>query len=929
MHRMEWSAPGLIVGVIALSIGLQGCGGGEDQSTNHQNRGGSTARAADVSVTAQSPGYFVDASRGLDTNGGTYAAPFRTLAKAKAALIASSSVGYGIYLRCDDVNGQPNIWRESLVLDQSSAPNGIQIKGYGTCNSSVKATLTGGDDVSANWVDHGPVANPEGTTQCKHWSRTLSGATPPASRVVIWRPNVAPVTLRLAQWPNYKEVTFNAAGVLSSGSRQYAVAQAGSSTNTLNTTTNFSSLGDVVGATVQLRSSAFFIEPRLVTSVSGTTLTLDNTARENNYLEAGDGYLLQNKQWMLDSSEEFFHEIKAATANTAAVNELHVCVDPGYDMNATTTKVEASTSRDSVLSVTNRQKVVVKDVAVRMGRLYGILLKDAPGSTVSDVNAMLNGRSGIRVHGPTAIDGANTLIAGNLAQYNWVMGIDTRFASGPHTIQANSVYDTGTSGYAGGSVPAVAVDEFSRSYGYIAGISAGSGANVTSNVIHRTAMAGIRFHGSVTITDNDVFDYCQRLSDYGAIYSWVGDPGFATTHDYSSTVTGNRMVNGRLNVEGTPVGDSAREIVAGLYVDDFVANVTATGNLIAQSPVGVYVHNGFNTQISNNKIWLTTRKALSVNIDRPEADGEVGNAYSNNQLLPLASVTGTGLISPNVYQGVPKSTYSYAYSVVNKSTGLETLNMARQYFSGNQVVMLNSPHQLAAYFLRNTATALEYNLTASGWKTLNPGETTPLLIPATYDLIKITTEGNLVPSLSAPASTPWRSGTPGFTVSQTPYVVRYTGTYGGIARAKAQLLDVASGSAGLMIPLNESEHWSGVSGLDTFTGSPGETLSYEGFMLPAASGTARLDVTKIGSGALSLSSVGIFKLTSYQVAPAAEWVKVVTGSRTAITNVTCESLWGVSSCDVKDLQGNIVPMPTTIPANENRVYLRANSTWAH
>jgi hypothetical protein len=198
----------IATGLIAAAM-IAGCGGGGNDSTDSDagvqattaqvesmNTGSpaeslatsATGKASPESVmttragpnaTAPGTGVFVDAVNGNDGNAGTFAAPWKTLAKLASA--AHLKAGDGVWLACGST------WREALSLGSSQLVSGSIISSYGSTCAKTPATISGADLFSGGWTKSGNV-----------WSKPISTSEPKVLRMFI-----NGVAQRPAQWPNY------------------------------------------------------------------------------------------------------------------------------------------------------------------------------------------------------------------------------------------------------------------------------------------------------------------------------------------------------------------------------------------------------------------------------------------------------------------------------------------------------------------------------------------------------------------------------------------------------------------------------------------------------------------------------------------------------------------------------------------------------
>ncbi|MBK7461054.1 MAG: hypothetical protein IPJ42_22390 [Betaproteobacteria bacterium] len=89
---------------------------------------------------------------------------------------------------------------------------------------------------------------------------------------------------------------------------------------------------DPAGATVQVRTQPWFVETRRVLNLGNSRMELDSST--DWALEAGEGFVLQDKRWMPDAAGEFFHD-------TAAQRLYLIAPAAGAPTDLNTVSVEA------------------------------------------------------------------------------------------------------------------------------------------------------------------------------------------------------------------------------------------------------------------------------------------------------------------------------------------------------------------------------------------------------------------------------------------------------------------------------------------------------------------------------------------------------------------------------------------------------------
>lgn len=898
------------VSIGAVLIGLlAACGGGgpaaDTVSAAAPLGGTSTALAvsdqvgAETAKAAASPGYYIDALLGKDSNPGTIEQPWSTLSRAAGV---SLQAGRGLYLRCG------RVWRESLELGVNQLVDGSVVAGYGPECSTRKAVISGADDFSSGWTLSGSV-----------WSRSLRADTPKITQLFI-----NGQALRTAQWPNAPiDGSVQPARAVSVAKSPLATASRINQDLVLDAKNSVAPIGqDMVGATVQLRTQSWLIETRRVTKQLGSTLQLDTATDWN--LQNGQGLVLQDKFWMLDGPGEFFHDPVAQRLYLIAPASGAIA-----DLNAAT--VEGSV-RDTALALSGRVSLDIHDLALRAARIDGLRLTNAPQARLSRLEASDNLDAGIRlaqwdpisasVPGPSISD---SLVSGN-GQY----GLDALHVE---KVQVRRVraFATGTG--------------FQHQGHAAAAIAVGNGARVESNTVDDAGYIGIRFGslGGSVITGNTVTRFCRRLADCGGLYTWTGRALAARTTTFA--VEGNRIVGSGLPGMLTDVDD----IVAGIYIDDFSNGARVRSNVVVDTQFSVFVHNASNTQVDGNRFWLPTKAAIAAIMDQADGDWMSGNAYTNNELVPLVVAE----IAPGA---LPAFKVSQAVWFQHVKAGEAALGAGRNTFSGNQVVQLQGPVQAHAWL---RAPAGDRYIDVNEWRALNPldgavqrpARFMPLNLLLAPELITDATfaggraawghyndpTGNgfsLQPSGAAPdcASTCMRltSGAPGDLLGSQTFQMRPGAVH--VYRWSAAMPATSAATVGSPYVGRATTPWDVMSDERGFVGylrrggQAGELVDFETFFVAKSNAEARINIQLE-----TLRTPVVFKFASVRevvgitAARTADWIALASATPDAARSVGCADLGWPTDCKAIGLDGAMLALPLTLPAGTDRLVLRADS----
>lgn len=519
--------------------------------------------------------YYVDASKGNDTNPGTIDAPWRTLAKASAAPLRA---GDALLLNCGSV------WRESLEITSAQGRDGdFLVGGYGDCSGERRPIIRASD-----WIPQ------------TGWSRVQNDDRPIFTKswpTVVTRLFVDGMPQIPARYPNFKGV-----------GAEYSLATSMSSRKSFKVSpTDLAVLADkdLVGATVHVKSTAWLLHTAKIQSFDGSTgvVTLDQDLPYS--IREGTGYIIEGKRWMLDTPNEWFYD--------TATSELLIWTNDGASP-ANHTGIEAAW-RDYGLTIRWSKNVRVERIRVDQQSQDGIRLIETPGSIVNDVVVAHAQELGISV-----LSAANVTVRDSVVMGAGRRGIIARETPNAQ-ILANRISDTGGNARSDDTDGALTVF--------------GVGSVVRGNIITRSANAGI-FFGNRTgtvIEDNTVFESCMRFTDCAGIYTWTASaPAMPpTAYEARGTVRNNIIVGARSNSEGCYTG--CKNMALGIYLDELTSGATISGNTISDTEVGIGLHNAPYNIIQGNKIRNVSFTSLRMSQTRTTTGIISGNKILNNSFV--------------------------------------------------------------------------------------------------------------------------------------------------------------------------------------------------------------------------------------------------------------------------------------------------------
>lgn len=126
----------------------------------------------------------------------------------------------------------------------------------------------------------------------------------------------------------------------------------------------------------------------------------------------------------------------------------------------------------------------------------------------------------------------------------------------------------------------------------------GPNSVIKYNILNGIGYTGIHYvDGPITIQNNFITNFCTVKDDGGGIYT------YKNTSSSTKTVTGNIVINGIGQPNGTPSGLLGGGAI-GIYQDGGASNFQITNNTIANcEQMGILVNDGQNFNINNNVVY--------------------------------------------------------------------------------------------------------------------------------------------------------------------------------------------------------------------------------------------------------------------------------------------------------------------------------------
>jgi uncharacterized repeat protein (TIGR01451 family) len=470
---------------------------------------------------------------------------------------------------------------------------------------------------------------------------TLSNTTFPNGLNQLFRDRSR---LTMGRWPN-----------LDDGDGGYVTVSAQPASNRLTSNTVLPA-GSWVSGTIHLKVIRWSMVNRDITAQSGSTITLNkDVACPYTSNCTGWGFFINNSLNTLDRDGEWYYD------KTARKVYLYTTTNPNSSTLEGSVVLQTDDRNWGAINLGTDLAAQVHDVVIDNFEIRGWFRSGivSPTNLHPDENSYLTIRNNtIRDVDDTGIDlwswvwgasdgldgwrgGNNILIQNNLIDGANSFGIHT--PSRVTTIEGNTIRDIGLianlneagmgcgkDGYEGsctedGAGLRIYVDNASRS---------GYGFTVQYNRFENIAYNGIQTFGSNSTFANNFFNRnCLSKGDGGAINTFGSN-----IHDIQ--ILNNIITDTIGNTDGTHPNFRAR-FGFGVYIDQNSANITASGNTIANSTAhGILYQNSTGT-IQNNTLF---NNAISADL-WAEQIAVVGNSsvssHSGNILLSKIDHAGT------------------------------------------------------------------------------------------------------------------------------------------------------------------------------------------------------------------------------------------------------------------------------------------------
>jgi len=490
-------------------------------------------------VMCMATNIYFDATAGSDAGAGTIGSPYKTIAKLNTLFASMSNGDSVLFKRGETFYGE-------IVCNHSY----IKFGAYGT---GAKPIITGFYTVPA-------------------WTNITGN---------IWESTAAVSTLTTCNIASINGTNYSMARLPKSG--YYTIGTTnGSTTITDASHISTSVITANIGAFVAIRELMYEINNRLITNVSGNTITY-TAGNPTRTTPVGWGYILMNDQklitqageWSYNSSTKKLSVYSSGTPSGVKIPALETAVDLNGEDNCSFTNIQFQGFNTTGINTTSQNNITVTGcdfsfIGVNVINGYGNSADlIVTGSTFTDI-----GSRGI-----------------------WAASSDRAL------IQNNTCTRIGH--YAGmGS---------NGDDSYTAIIANGDNSQVLNNTIINAGYCGIRWDGAQTLVQGNFVDTTNYVKDDGGgIYSYQVQYG-NNQHDWGAQrVIRDNIV---LNAIGAAAGSTEGAQGFGYYFDGQACNFNVLHNTTANnSKAGIFVNGGARFNIDSNTVYNSSRQLYVLKI---------------------------------------------------------------------------------------------------------------------------------------------------------------------------------------------------------------------------------------------------------------------------------------------------------------------------
>ncbi|MEO6813241.1 MAG: PA14 domain-containing protein, partial [Ginsengibacter sp.] len=432
---------------------------------------------------------------------------------------------------------------------------------YGSINASKSGTSGSPITISAYGSGNKPVIT--GFTSVTSWNN-LGGNIWESSNAVSTLPYtnmvvVNGVNTAMGRFPNSGMLTYQS----HSGQNQIT-------SNGLNGSTNWT------GAELALFVTTYTVGRNLITAQWGGTLTFNNDPADDNIQYDNQGFIIQNDPRTLDTLNEWYYNPS---------NQKLRIYSYGNPTNVQLSTVE------NLIYLNGNDYITIDNISLQGSNTTSILVKNSKYSTIQNTDINFSGKDGIV--GAYWGNSIGLQISNCNINNSNGNGIDLSKDCNNAIVRLNTINNSGS--LLGMGSNGRGNGNGSGSYGGI--YISGDGSLAEYNSLNYVGYKGISFFGDNSVVQNNFINgFCLLLHDGGGIYT--SNAGGFISHT-GMKILNNILLNGPTN--------------PGIYGDDRSNGIQITGNSIYNCKVGVYLHNNWNMNVSNNTAFNNVFAGFQIN----------------------------------------------------------------------------------------------------------------------------------------------------------------------------------------------------------------------------------------------------------------------------------------------------------------------------
>lgn len=331
-----------------------------------------------------------------------------------------------------------------------------------------------------------------------------------------------------------------------------------------------------------------------ISNIETTNSTIEIAALPKYSLQPGRRFYLQNIRSLLDSSSEWFTDLKSG--------DLYFIPPP-----ETTPNTIVRSNIRNIFILDNAQYITFKGLTLEHCSGTAIIAKTSSSIIMENLELRNIGGKGIIIKGGKNNSLSNSTVY-NTGQQGVVLsgGDRTNLTPSDHLVHHNHIHNTGI--HLLTYTPAIEIN--------------GVGAKVDQNLLEYGAGSSILITGNNhNISNNEIHGFCLQAADCGAVYSgrdWAGRGNFIK-NNFIHDIPGYGLKE--LDIANNRVVYQSPDYAIGIYLDDGASGFNIDGNVLLNAgAVSLYIHGGKDNIFTNNYIitdragvWIS--KILTPNYD--------------------------------------------------------------------------------------------------------------------------------------------------------------------------------------------------------------------------------------------------------------------------------------------------------------------------